>query len=103
MSSFADGRYKVEDKGSGGWIVFYVSKEGFKVYDGKDGVEVCYYLEMTAERLGESQWLPEYRYVGGMKEELGHGLGWSSTIPLQDLLLPSPWDSGFLGAIKNFL
>ena len=71
MSSFADGRYKVGDKGPGGGIVFYVGKEGFKVYDGRDGVEVYHYLEMTPKSLGESQWLPEYRYVGDMKEELG--------------------------------
>ena len=37
------------------WYSIYVSEEGFKVHDGKDGEEVYHHLEMTAVSLGKSQ------------------------------------------------
>lgn len=49
-------RYKIGDEGEGGGIVFYVSPEGFDVYDGNGGVKRCHYLEMSKTNLGESDW-----------------------------------------------
>ena len=48
--------YKIGDEGEGGGIVFYVSPEGFDVYDGKGGIMRCHYLEMSKTSLGESEW-----------------------------------------------
>lgn len=59
--------------GSGGGVVFYVSEEGFKVYDGKGGVEVCHYLEMTPKTIGESWWLPGYVKIGSTGYGLSYG------------------------------
>lgn len=73
VSSFANGKYKVGDKGPGGGIVFYVSEEGFKVYDGKGGEEICHYLEMTEKTLGQSYWLPDYVKIEGTMPGLGYG------------------------------
>jgi len=53
-------------------IVFYVSKEGFRVYDGKGGEQVCHYLEMSKNTLGESQWFPENSEIG-TQIYLGYG------------------------------
>ena len=63
-------KYKVGDIGEGGGIVFYVSSEGFDVYDGKGSVTRCHYLEMSTINLGESKW---GSYVGGTISELGYG------------------------------
>ena len=49
-------KYKIGDIGEGGGIVFYVSPEGFDVYDGQGGVMRCHYLEMSTINLGESKW-----------------------------------------------
>ena len=64
------------DEGPGGGIVFYVSKEGFKVYDGKGGSVRCHYLEMSKNTLGESKWFPEYSNIG---TQTGLGYGKSNT------------------------
>ena len=64
--------YKIGDTGSGGGIVFYASKEGFRVYDGKGDSVVCHYLEMSKNTLGVSQWFPEYSNIG-TQEGLGYG------------------------------
>jgi len=64
--------YKIGDEGEGGGIVFYVSKEGFNVYDGKGGEQVCHYLEMSKDTLGVSKWFPEYSDIG-TKTGLGYG------------------------------
>lgn len=51
-------KYKIGDTGPGGGIVFYVSEEGFEVFDGKDGVQKCNYLEVTKEQLACVRWSP---------------------------------------------
>lgn len=66
------GDYKVGGVGQGGGIVFYVSKAGFIVYDGKGGEETCHYLEMSLNTLGESRWYPEQHYIN-TQEDLGYG------------------------------
>ena len=63
-------KYKIGDIGEGGGIVFYVSPEGFDVYDGKGSVTRCHYLEMSTINLGESKWGDS---VGGTISELGYG------------------------------
>ena len=68
--------YKIGDEGEGGGIVFYVSKEGFRTYDGKGGDVVCHYLEMSKNTLGESKWFPENRIIG---THTGLGYGKSNT------------------------
>jgi len=68
--------YKIGDEGPGGGIVFYISKEGFRVYDGKGGSVVCYYLEMSKNTLGKSKWFPEYSNIG---TQTGLGYGKSNT------------------------
>ena len=65
--------YKIGDAGPGGGIVFYVSKEGFRVYDGKGGEQVCHYLEMSKNTSGESRWFPEYSNIGATQKGLGYG------------------------------
>ena len=70
--SSAYANYKIGDEGPGGGIVFYVSKEGFRVYDGKGGEQVCHYLEMSKDTLGESYWFPEYSNIG-TQTGLGYG------------------------------
>ena len=72
-ASIPYGKYNVGDEGPGGGIVFYTSEEGFKVYDGKGGEQVCHYLEMTPKTIGGSYWLPKCVEVGGTKEGLGYG------------------------------
>lgn len=64
--------YEIGDEGPGGGIVFYVSEDGFDVYDGKGGVTVCHYLEMSKNTLGISNWLPEDRSVA-TQNGLGYG------------------------------
>ena len=63
-------KYKVGDIGEGGGIVFYVSSEGFDVYDGQGGVMRCHYLEMSKIILGESKWGDN---MSNMQEVLGYG------------------------------
>jgi len=70
--SASTSNYKIGDAGSGGGIVFYVSKEGFRVYDEKGGSVICHYLEMSKNTLGESRWFPEYSDIG-TQEGLGYG------------------------------
>lgn len=67
--------YEIGDEGEGGGIVFYVSKEGFKVYDGKGGSVICHYLEMSKNSLGTSYWFPlwEDRDIGTTEHGLGYG------------------------------
>ena len=49
------GKYKVDDEGPGGGIVFYVSEEGFTVYDGQGGEVICHYLEMSKTSSGNAK------------------------------------------------
>jgi len=63
-------KYKIGDIGEGGGIVFYVSPEGFDVYDGKGSVTRCHYLEMSPINLGESKWGEK---IHGTISELGYG------------------------------
>lgn len=49
-------KYSVGDTGPGGGIVFYVSEEGFDVFDGKGGVQKCNYLEVSKEEIGKRTW-----------------------------------------------
>jgi len=65
--------YKIGDEGEGGGIVFYVSKEGFKVYDGMGGSVVCHYLEISKDTLGRSFWFPEHSDIGVKERGLGYG------------------------------
>ena len=65
--------YNIGDEGPGGGIVFYVDKEGFRVYDGKGGEKTCHYLEMSKDALGESYWFPEYSNTGATQKGLGYG------------------------------
>ncbi len=51
-------KYKIGDTGPGGGLVFYVSEEGFEVFDGKGGVQKCNYLEVTKEELACVRWSP---------------------------------------------
>ena len=57
-SNYVPMQYKVGDEGEGGGIVFYVSQEGFVVYDGMGGEKLCHYLEMSNSTLGLSEWTP---------------------------------------------
>lgn len=45
-------KYDIGYTGEGGGIVFFVSEEGFDVYDGKGGSKKCHYLEVSKEELG---------------------------------------------------
>ena len=49
-------KYSIGDTGPGGGIVFYVSEEGFDVFDGKGGVQKCNYLEVSKEEVGKRTW-----------------------------------------------
>lgn len=64
--------YEIGDEGPGGGIVFYVSEDGFDVYDGKGCVTVCHYLEMSKNTLGIMTWLPENKSVATVSS-LGYG------------------------------
>ena len=72
--------YQIGDKGPGGGIVFYVSKDGFDVYDGAGGKTVCHYLEMSEKNLGESTWFitssGEFDHI---QTEVGLGYGKGNT------------------------
>lgn len=68
------GKYKVDDEGPGGGIVFYVSEKGFTVYDGQGGEVICHYLEMSKVSLGESR--PGFMFMG---RETKSGLGWGKS------------------------
>lgn len=71
-SNYVPMQYKVGDEGEGGGIVFYVSQEGFVVYDGKGGQKICHYLEMSKSTLGVSDWAPSKDYINTLKE-IGYG------------------------------
>ena len=64
--------YKIGDEGEGGGIVFYVSPEGFDVYDGQGGIMRCHYLEMSKTSLGESEW-SQIEYEELKDSGLGYG------------------------------
>lgn len=72
-------QYKIGDEGESGGIVFYVSKEGFPVYDGMGGEKLCHYLEMSKSTLGSPNWCPpsdEYGHcaeVNNLVDEIGYG------------------------------
>lgn len=66
------GKYKVDDEGPGGGIVFYVSEEGFTVYDGQGGEVICHYLEMSKTSLGKSE-------PGPMTYHIKTDLGWGKS------------------------
>lgn len=71
-SNYVPMQYKVGDEGEGGGIVFYVSQEGFVVYDGMGGEKICHYLEMSKSTLGVSNWAPSKDYINTLKE-IGYG------------------------------
>jgi len=77
--------YKIGDAGPGGGIVFYVSEEGFRVYDGKGGDVICHYLEMSKNTLGVSQWFPKYSNIG---TQTGLGYGKSNTYMILNAKTP---------------
>ena len=68
-------QYKIGSEGEGGGIVFYVSEEGFVVYDGKGGQKICHCLEMSKPTLGLSTWAPEKSdFINTISEKsLGYG------------------------------
>lgn len=68
-------QYKIGAEGEGGGIVFYVSQEGFVVYDGKGGQKICHCLEMSKPTLGLSTWAPEKSdFINTISEKsLGYG------------------------------
>lgn len=66
-------KYKIGDTGPGGGIVFYVSEEGFEVFDGKGGVKKCNYLEVTKEQLACVSWSPDYNKSIQRATGLGYG------------------------------
>lgn len=74
-SNYVPMQYKVGDEGDGGGIVFYVSQEGFIVYDGKGGQKICHCLEMSKPTLGLSKWTPEKSdFINTISEKsLGYG------------------------------
>ena len=65
-------QYKIGDEGEGGGIVFYVSQEGFVVYDGMGGEKLCHYLEMSKSTLDFSGWSPA---TGHANTSTGIGYG----------------------------
>lgn len=71
-SNYVPMQYKVGDEGEGGGIVFYVSQEGFVVYDGMGGEKLCHYLEMSKSTLGVSNWAPNKDYINTLVE-IGYG------------------------------
>ena len=68
--------YKIGDEGEGGGIIFYVSQEGFLVYDGMGESKLCHYLEMSKSTLGISNWAPTLDTVNTFD---GIGYGKSNT------------------------
>lgn len=71
-SNYVPMQYKVGDEGEGGGIVFYVSQEGFVVYDGMGGEKICHYLEMSKSTLGVSKWASSQDYINTFVE-IGYG------------------------------
>lgn len=71
-SNYVPMQYKVGDEGEGGGIIFYVSQEGFVVYDGMGGEKVCHYLEMSKSTLDVSDWAPSTNYINTFVE-IGYG------------------------------
>ncbi len=72
--------YKIGDEGPGGGWVFYYSEEGFEVHDGKNGVKVCHYLEVSKNELGIIRWCPDKSNVGCRPmTEYGVGYGMMNT------------------------
>ena len=69
-------KYKIGDTGPGGGIVFYVSEEGFEVFDGKGGVQKCNYLEVTKEQLACVRWCPCSK---GCNIQVAKGLGYGKS------------------------
>lgn len=65
-------QYKIGSEGEGGGIVFYVSQEGFVVYDGMGGEKLCHYLEMSKSTLGVSKWASSQDYINTFVE-IGYG------------------------------
>jgi len=78
--------YQIKDEGPGGGIVFYFNKEGFKVYDGKGGEQVCHYLEMSKISLGQSKWMP---VPSGIGTEEGLGYGKANTYKIRNTIASS--------------
>lgn len=74
-SNYVPMQYKVGDEGEVGGIVFYVSQEGFIVYDGKGGQKICHCLEMSKPTSGLSKWAPEKSdFINTISEKsLGYG------------------------------
>lgn len=67
-------KYSVGDTGPGGGIVFYVSEDGFDVFDGTGGVQKCNYLEVSKEEIAYIRWCPHNNgcSVTGA-QGIGHG------------------------------
>ena len=83
IGSVSKKEYKIGERGEGGGIVFYISSEGFDVYDGKGGVMRCHYLEMSKTDLGES-------YFGCDRIEMNNrklGDGKSNTDKIVNLMI----------------
>lgn len=79
-------RYEIGDKGPGGGLIFYVSDDGFNVYDGKGGVQECHYLEMTEFPLGNAYWAPKgQEFKLGDYNSSGLGYGKSNTFNIVQL------------------
>ena len=72
--------YSIGDIGPGGGIVFYKSAEGFEVDDGMGDVQVCHYLEVSAEDLGATTWIPsEASFLEDLDNIYGIGAGKANT------------------------
>ena len=82
QSAIAYGKYNIGDEGPGGGIIFYTSKEGFYVYDGKGEEVLCHYLEMSRNTLGDSLWFPEEVYIS---TQTGLGYGRSNTYKILEM------------------
>ena len=70
-SQLSKTEYEIGDIGPYGGVIFYVSEEGFKVYDGEGGFELCHYFETTTGSIGESRW--GNSSIQGLENELGYG------------------------------
>lgn len=78
---YAQKTYSVGDTGPGGGIVFYASPQGFAVEDGKGGVKICHYLEVSKEDLGTMTWCPTGNLAVELPVyEIGNGLSSSRKI-----------------------
>ena len=73
-ASESSGEYRIGSVGPGGGLVFYISNEGFEVYDGMGGKTICHYLEVAQVSKGLSCWSP-----GNMMVDTETGLGYGKS------------------------